>query len=230
MIESRRRLLAGGLSAAASAALVPEAVARVRAHRHAAQLAKAAHHAAGRHAVSALRTASLPSAPIPYAGLANNPVSLSLGHGPRFADVHNLHTGDTLRTVYFENGRYVPEAMSELMKVLRDWRSGEEHLMDPRLFDVMHALRTRLEVSRPFQVVSGYRSKATNDMMHERSPGVAKNSQHTEGKASDIRLEGVDLTRIRKAALDLGAGGVGYYPVSNFVHVDVGPVRQWVGA
>ena len=66
-------------------------------------------------------------------------------------------------------------------------------------------------------------------MMHERSPGVAKNSQHTEGKASDIRLEGVSLFHIRSAALDLGAGGVGFYPISNFVHVDVGPVRQWIG-
>ena len=238
MLQSRRRLLTGGLSIAATTALAP-AAASAKAHHHAiAHAAKSAHHHAGhlahaakasRHAGHALRTAKLAPTPTPLAGLANSPISQALGHAPRFADVHNLHTGDTLKTVYFENGRYVPEAMSELMKVLRDWRSGEEHLMDPRLFDVMHALRTRLETPRPFQIVSGYRSKATNDMMHERSPGVAKNSQHTEGKASDIRIEGVDLLRIRRAALDLGAGGVGWYPISNFVHVDVGPVRQWVG-
>ena len=223
MISSRRRLITGGLSAAVSATVVPEAFARVRAHHRA---AKAAHlaHAGAHHAAAAL-----PAAPVPYAGLAANPVSVTLGHGPRFAHVHNLHTGDSLRTVYFENGRYLPDAMGELMKALRDWRSGEEHLMDPRLFDVMHALRGRLGTSQPFQIVSGYRSKATNDMMHERSAGVAKNSQHTEGKASDIRLEGVDLRHVRAAALDLGAGGVGYYPVSNFVHVDVGPVRRWQG-
>lgn len=225
MLQSRRGLLTAGLSAAASAVAVPAAVAHVRHHAAAAKAA----HAAARHAAVAVAHNSLPAAPVPYAGLAGNPVSMTLGHGPRFAHIHNLHTGDSLKAVYFENGRYLPDAMSELMKAMRDWRSGEEHLMDPRLFDVMHALRGRLDTNQPFQIISGYRSKATNDMMHERSSGVAKNSQHTEGKASDIRLQGVELTHIRSAALDLGAGGVGYYPVSNFVHVDVGPVRQWQG-
>lgn len=161
-----------------------------------------------------------------YALEGPNPV---LGYGPRFAHVHNLHTGESLRAVYYENGRYVPDAMSELMKVLRDWRSGEEHLMDPRLFDVMHAVRGRLDTSAPFQIISGYRSAKTNAMMRERSHGVAQNSQHVQGKASDVRLEGVALHHLRAAAADLGAGGVGYYPVSNFVHMDVGPVRQWIG-
>ena len=155
--------------------------------------------------------------------------NIVLGEAPRLAHVHNLHTGESLRAVYYENGRYVPDALSELMKVLRDWRSGEEHLMDPRLFDVMHAVRAKLEVSAPFQVISGYRSAATNAMMHERSHGVAMNSQHVQGKASDVRLEGVELHHLRAAALELGAGGVGYYPVSNFVHMDVGPVREWIG-
>ena len=153
----------------------------------------------------------------------------ALGSGARFAHVHNLHTGESLRATYYENGRYVPDALSELMKVLRDWRSGEEHLMDPRLFDVMHAVRGKLEVSAPFQIISGYRSPTTNAMMHEHSHGVAQNSQHVQGKASDVRLEGVSLHNLRAAALDLKAGGVGYYPVSNFVHMDVGPVRQWIG-
>ena len=155
--------------------------------------------------------------------------NIVLGEAPRLAHVHNLHTGESLRAVYYENGRYVPDALSELMKVLRDWRSGEEHLMDPRLFDVMHAVRAKLEVSAPFQVISGYRSAATNAMMHERSHGVAMNSQHVQGKASDVRLEGGELHHLRAAALELGAGGVGYYPVSNFVHMDVGPVREWIG-
>ena len=155
--------------------------------------------------------------------------NIVLGEAPRLAHVHNLHTGESLRAVYFENGRYVPDALSELMKVLRDWRSGEEHLMDPRLFDVMHAVRAKLDVSAPFQVISGYRSAATNAMMHERSHGVAMNSQHVQGKACDVRLEGVGLHNLRAAALDLSAGGVGYYPVSNFVHMDVGPVREWIG-
>ena len=229
MLQSRRALITGGVAAAGSAALVPAAVARVRASL---QVEPAGVDPIGdilRRNMAAEAAAALPAAPIPYTGLANNPVSVALGQGPRFADIHNLHTGDKLRTVYFENGRYLPDAMSELMKALRDWRSGEEHLMDPRLFDVMHALRAKLETGAPFEIISGYRSKATNDAMHERSAGVAKNSQHSEGKASDVRLQGVDLSNIRRAALDLGAGGVGYYPVSNFVHVDVGPVRQWTG-
>ena len=155
--------------------------------------------------------------------------NIVLGERPRFAHVHNLHTGESLRATYYENGRYVPDALAELMKVLRDWRSGEEHLMDPRLFDVMHAVRGKLEVAAPFQVISGYRSPATNALMHERSHGVAMNSQHVQGKACDVRLEGVALHQLRAAALDLGAGGVGFYPVSNFVHMDVGPVREWIG-
>lgn len=227
MLQSRRALITCGVSAAVSAALAPAAVARIRA-----QLSTDQADPIGdilRRTATVEAAPVTPTAPIPYSSLADNPISQALGAGPRFADIHNLHTGDQLKTVYFENGRYLPDAMSELMKALRDWRSGEEHLMDPRLFDVMHALRAKLETPQPFQIISGYRSKSTNEAMHERSPGVAKNSQHTEGKASDVRIEGVSLSNIRKAALDLGAGGVGYYPVSNFVHVDVGPVRQWMG-
>lgn len=144
--------------------------------------------------------------------------------------VHNLHTGDRLNAVYFEDGRYVPDALAEAMRVLRDWRNGEEHVMDPRLFDVMHGVASKLEVAAPFQIISGYRSPRTNAMLHERSSGVASHSQHMLGKAVDVRIEGVELGNLHKAALSLGAGGVGLYPVSNFVHMDVGPVRRWQGS
>jgi uncharacterized protein YcbK (DUF882 family) len=147
----------------------------------------------------------------------------------RRAFVHNMHTGETLNAVYFEAGRYVPAALAAAMRVLRDWRNGEEHVMDPRLFDLLHTLGAKLDVSRPFQILSGYRSKQTNAMMHERSPQVAAKSQHVLGKALDICIEGVDLSRLHRAALSLRAGGVGFYPQSGFVHVDVGPVRQWFG-
>lgn len=149
---------------------------------------------------------------------------------PRRAYLHNLHTGETLDAVYFEKGRYVPDALAQAMRVLRDWRNGEEHVMDPRLFDVLHALRVKLDASEPFQVISGYRSPATNAELHAQSHEVASKSQHMLGKASDIRLKGVELENLHKAALSLGAGGVGFYPVSNFVHVDVGAVRHWAGA
>jgi uncharacterized protein YcbK (DUF882 family) len=145
----------------------------------------------------------------------------------RHAFVHNLHTGDTLNTVYYENGAYVPDALHAAMKVLRDWRSGEEHFMDPRLFDLMHKLRGKIEVRGPFQIVSGYRSAKTNALMRLHSHEVAEHSQHILGKAVDIGLEGAELSRLHRAALSLRAGGVGYYPKSGFVHVDVGPVRQW---
>jgi uncharacterized protein YcbK (DUF882 family) len=145
----------------------------------------------------------------------------------RHTFVHNLHTGDTLNTVYYENGAYVPDALHAAMKVLRDWRSGEQHFMDPRLFDLMHSLRAKIEVRGPFQIVSGYRSARTNALMRRQSHEVAEHSQHILGKAVDIGMEGVDLSRLHHAALSLRAGGVGYYPNNGFVHVDVGPVRQW---
>ena len=123
----------------------------------------------------------------------------------------------------------MPDALAEAQKALRDWRNGEEHFMDPRLFDVMHGIQQRLETNQPFQIISGYRSPQTNAMMHARSEGVASHSQHMLGKASDIRVQGVDLARLHQAALSLKAGGVGYYPVSDFVHVDVARVRTWQG-
>jgi len=147
----------------------------------------------------------------------------------RRAFVHNLHTGETLNAVYWESGRYVPDALAEAKRVMRDWRNGQEHAMDPRLFDLLHAIQSRLEVNRPMQLVSGYRSPATNRMLCAESGEVAAHSQHLLGKASDIRIEGVGLATLHRAALSLRAGGVGFYPQSDFVHVDVGPVRQWAG-
>lgn len=144
--------------------------------------------------------------------------------------LHNLHTGETLKTVYWESGAYVDDALAEARHVLRDWRNGQQHEMDPELFDLFHDLRARLDVERPFQIISGYRSPATNAALHARSSGVATHSLHMKGKATDLRVEGVELRHLRRAALDLKRGGVGFYPVSNFVHVDTGRVRQWSGA
>lgn len=152
-----------------------------------------------------------------------NPVAV------RRATLLNLHTGDRFNEVYFANGNYVPDALAEAMRVLRDWRNGEEHVMDPRLFDALHSINTRLETNQPFQIISGYRSPKTNAAMHAKSSGVASNSQHTQGKAVDVRIQGVDLNQLHKAALDVSAGGVGLYPTSNFVHVDVARVRRWTG-
>ncbi|MCR5878474.1 YcbK family protein [Phenylobacterium sp. J367] len=162
-------------------------------------------------------------------GLAMPAFASNLDAGPRRAILHNLHTGDRFNEVYFANGRYVPDALAEAMRVLRDWRTGEQKMMEPALFDALHAINTRLETNQPFQIISGYRSPKTNAALHAKSKGVASNSQHTLGKAVDVRIQGVDLRNLQKAALNVGAGGVGFYPKSNFVHVDTGRVRQWSG-
>lgn len=148
----------------------------------------------------------------------------------RRAFLHNVHTGEMLNVVYYANGRYIAGALAEASHVLRDWRNNQQHFIHPHLFDLLHSLRTKLETRAPFQILSGYRSPATNAMLHAHSEQVASRSQHVLGKALDIDIPGVNLAHLHQAALSLRAGGVGYYPDSGFVHVDVGPVRQWSGA
>ncbi len=149
---------------------------------------------------------------------------------PREVRLHNLHTGESLQAVYFDQGRYLPDALAEVNRVLRDFRTGDQHMMDLRLLDLLSQVRAKVGAERPFQVISGYRSPKTNAMLHERSHGVANQSLHMQGMAIDVRVEGVQLDHLHKAAIDLGRGGVGLYPVSNFVHMDVGRVRRWNGA
>jgi uncharacterized protein YcbK (DUF882 family) len=145
----------------------------------------------------------------------------------RSLSFYNLHTAESLKVVYWERGDYIPTSLADINKVLRDHRSGEKHEMDPRLLDLLCDLRLRLETKEPFQIISGYRSPATNAMLHAKSDGVATRSLHMDGKAVDIRIPGRDLSLVKKTALAMKAGGVGYYPSSNFVHVDVGRVRSW---
>lgn len=139
----------------------------------------------------------------------------------------NTHTGDTFSDAYWQGGDYVPDAMAAINHVMRDHRSGEVHAIDPRLLDQLHALKGLVEASAPFQIISGYRSPVTNAALHERSSGVATRSLHMDGRAIDIRVRGVELTRLRDAALGMNAGGVGYYEASDFIHVDTGRVRRW---
>lgn len=139
----------------------------------------------------------------------------------------NLHTGERLHTTYWERGAYRREALGEIDWILRDFRTGETQAIDPRLLDLLYALHHRLASRRPFEVISGYRSPATNASLRARTSGVAKHSLHMVGKAVDLRLPGRSLSTLHRAALSLRAGGVGYYPRSDFVHVDVGRVRSW---
>lgn len=139
----------------------------------------------------------------------------------------NLHTGETLHTVYWADGGYVPGALREIDRILRDHRTGEVLPIDTALMDLLYSLNRRLASDAPFGVISGYRSPATNARLRGAGAGVAVHSLHTVGRAIDIRLPGRSLTDLRDAALALRAGGVGYYPRSAFVHVDTGRVRSW---
>ena len=142
----------------------------------------------------------------------------------------NLHTGEKLDAAYCVAGCYQPEVLAAVNHTLRDWRNNEVHAIDPRLLDLLHDLNGRLENDAAIQVISGYRSPASNAMMHERSSGVAAKSLHMQGMAIDIRLPNRRLEAVHDTALALGRGGVGFYPESNFVHVDVGRVRTWAGS
>jgi uncharacterized protein YcbK (DUF882 family) len=143
----------------------------------------------------------------------------------------NLHTGENLNIVYRIGNTYVPEALEKLNYFLRDHNTQDVSNYDPKEFDVLHAMLARLgRLDSVISVVCGYRTPETNSALRKGSPqtGVAEHSQHMEGHAIDLRVQGVTTVQLRDAALSLQAGGVGYYPVSQFVHVDVGPVRQWV--
>jgi uncharacterized protein YcbK (DUF882 family) len=140
---------------------------------------------------------------------------------------YNTHTRESLSTTYSRWGQLLPSALREIDHILRDHRTGEIKEIDVRLLDLLHRLAHEVGCSQPFHVISGYRSKRTNDYLRQRSGGVASGSLHMSGQAIDIRLPGCCLRDLRQAALSLKAGGVGYYPRPDFVHLDIGRVRCW---
>lgn len=154
---------------------------------------------------------------------ANSPMSSP----ERKLAFYNTHTGEQLSSVYWADGAYQPDGLTEIYRVLRDHRSDEVSPIDTRLLDLLHTLTDTLDTSAQFHVISGYRSPATNAKLASASNGVAKHSLHMDGLAIDIRIPGRELADVRRAAIALHSGGVGYYPGSNFVHVDVGRVRTW---
>jgi uncharacterized protein YcbK (DUF882 family) len=145
----------------------------------------------------------------------------------RSLSFYNLHTGESLKTVYWQTGAYLPSSLADIKRVLRDHRTNEKHDIDPQLLDLLCDLRLRLDTRESLQIISGYRSPATNAMLHAKSDGVATHSLHLDGKAVDIRIRGRAISLLRKTALSMKAGGVGYYPSSDFIHVDIGRVRSW---
>lgn len=148
----------------------------------------------------------------------------------RVLSFFNTHTGERLKTSYCCGGEYQPSALKDINYILRDFRADKIKPIDPKLLDLLHELGSTLETDQPFHIISGYRSPQTNALLRARGgaqTGVASHSLHMDGKAIDIRLPGVKLDHLRAAARSLKLGGVGYYPSSNFVHVDTGRVRFW---
>jgi len=146
---------------------------------------------------------------------------------PRRLKFYNLHTGENLDIVYYEKGRYIPQALAEINYILRDYRQNVVKPMSTALLDLVTAIRYKLSTDAEVEIISGYRTPQTNAMLAARSDGVAHHSLHMDGLALDWRVPGRTLDQLHRAALALRGGGVGYYPASDFVHTDVGRVRYW---
>jgi len=160
----------------------------------------------------------------------SNAFSLLKGAGDiRRVRMYSGRTGESIDTIYWVEGEYIPEVTKEINRFMRDWRSDEVVGMDPRNYDIIAASHRLLDVTEPYMLLSGYRSPATNAMLRSQSRGVAKNSLHMKGMAADLRLKSRSVGQMAKAAEACSAGGVGHYYGSNFVHVDCGPVRTWGG-
>ena len=169
--------------------------------------------------VAALAGATL-GAPVAMARAAQS--------GERRLSLYNLHTGERLSTTYWAEGAYLEDELTAIARLLRDHRSGETHPIDSKLLDRLYVLQQQLDSSGSYEVISGYRSPGTNAKLQKASNGgVAKRSLHMQGRAIDIRLPGIELKRLRTAALEQKAGGVGYYERSNFIHLDTGRNRFW---
>jgi uncharacterized protein YcbK (DUF882 family) len=145
----------------------------------------------------------------------------------RELSLYNTHTGEKTSATYWSGGKYLDDGLEEINWLLRDHRAGIASTIDPKLLDLLHQLQVKVDHPGEFHVISGYRSAATNKMLNKQSSGVAKRSYHMRGMAIDVRLPGFDTAQLKKAAISLNSGGVGYYAGSDFVHIDTGRVRHW---
>jgi len=143
--------------------------------------------------------------------------------------MYSGRTGESIDTIYWIEGEYIPEVLTELNHFMRDWRTDQTKTMDPRTVDIMAASHRLLDVSEPYTLLSGYRSPQTNAMLRSKSGGVARNSLHMKGMAADLRLKSRSVNQMARAAEACASGGVGRYSGSDFVHMDCGPVRHWGG-
>jgi len=141
--------------------------------------------------------------------------------------LYNTHTGETLKSVFWAEGQFVPDALNDINRLLRDHRNDSIAVIDPQLLVLLDMVSARVGSKEVLHIISGYRSPESNKMLAERSGGVARHSLHIEGKAIDVRMPGHKLADLHKAALQARSGGVGYYPDSQFVHMDTGRPRHW---
>jgi uncharacterized protein YcbK (DUF882 family) len=145
----------------------------------------------------------------------------------RMLRLYNTHTGESLRSVFWAEGRFIPDALQDINKLLRDHRNDKVSEMDPQLLVLLDRVSAKFGDQHVLHVISGYRSPESNNKLRANSGGVAKHSLHMDGKAIDVRIPGRDIARLHKAALAVRGGGVGYYPESQFVHMDTGRLRSW---
>jgi uncharacterized protein YcbK (DUF882 family) len=145
----------------------------------------------------------------------------------RSLSFYNIHTREHLETSYRVNGKLVRPAMQQINYILRDFRTGEIKPIDPNLLDLLYRIVIKVNPRSPISIISGYRCPRTNAALRRVTTGVAKNSLHMKGRAIDIRIPGYRTADLRQLAISFRRGGVGYYPASNFVHLDTGPVRTW---
>jgi len=141
--------------------------------------------------------------------------------------LYNTHTGESLRSVFWAEGQFIPDALKDINKLLRDHRNDKVADMDPKLILLLNDVSDKFGDGQTLHIISGYRSPESNAKLAAASNGVAKHSMHMDGKAIDIRMPGKNLAQLHKAAMSMKGGGVGYYPDSQFVHMDTGRVRYW---
>lgn len=167
------------------------------------------------------------AAVLPFLTALVSPAAFAKAFGRRELSMANTHTGETLDVVYYAGGRYRHEALHRANHLLRDFRTGDVHAIDPHALDILYALQVLANRGDSFEVISGYRSPRTNAMLRATTKGVALHSLHMQGRAIDVRLPGFPTRKLRDLAISLRRGGVGYYRASDFVHVDTGRVRHW---
>ncbi len=143
--------------------------------------------------------------------------------------MNNIQNGEKLKSDYWVDGSYVPEELAHINKFLRDYRNNKVFPIDRKLLDLLHQIDAAVDARSGFEIICGYRSPETNEWLRKQSSGVAKHSLHLKGQAIDLCVPGRALKKVHQAALSLGLGGVGYYPESDFIHVDTGRVRRWTG-